>query len=102
MAFSNDTSKQTDKLKDRLVYDNHIFHNQRNILNILINLCLVNVPILYSLKDPENQRFPSAVMGHKLVTLASNNCFDKYHIQPGVSVKEFIRVELFASYIKYH
>ena len=75
MAFSNDTSKQTDKLKDRLVYD-----------NILINLCLVNVPILYSLKDPENQRFPSAVMGHKLVTLASNNCFDKYHIQPGVSV----------------
>ena len=97
MAFSNDTSKQTDKLKDRLVYDNHIFHNQRNILNILIIFFWSIFPSLYSLKTPENQRFPSVLMGRKLVTLASGNCFDKYYIQPGVSVKEFILVELFDS-----
>ena len=37
-----------------------------------INPFLVNVPILYPLKRPENQRFSGVFRGYKMGTLAGN------------------------------
>ena len=43
-----------------------------------INPFLANVPILYPLKTPENQRFPD-VWGYKMGTLARNRLYDMLH-----------------------
>ena len=40
--------------------------------NLFINQFLANVPILYPLKTPENQRFFGVFRGYKMGTLARN------------------------------
>ena len=40
--------------------------------NYLINPFLANIPILYPLKTPENQRFCGVFRGYKMETLAGN------------------------------
>ena len=39
---------------------------------VLVNPFLANVPILYPLKTPENQRFSVVFKGYKMGTLAGN------------------------------
>ena len=41
-------------------------------LNFYVNPFLANVPILYPLKTPENQRFSGAFRGYKMGTMARN------------------------------
>ena len=44
---------------------------------ILVNPFLANVPILYPLKTPENQRFSDVFRGYKMGTLARNGLIIK-------------------------
>ena len=51
----------------------------------IVNPILANVPILYPLKTPENQRFPGIFRGYKMGTLA------RY------GLKDFLIIEKFTS-----
>ena len=44
----------------------------KNIIEELINPFLANVPILYALKTPENQRFSGVFRGYKMRALDRN------------------------------
>ena len=44
----------------------------------LINPFLTNVPILYPLKTPENQRFSIVFRGYKMGTLARNGLIELF------------------------
>ena len=49
----------------------------KNITEELINPFLANVPILYPLKTPENQRFSGVFRGYKSTALARNGLIYK-------------------------
>ena len=51
----------------------------KNIIEELINPFLANVPILYTLKTPENQRFSGVFRGYKTRALARNGLIYKWN-----------------------
>ena len=47
------------------------------MVTLRLNPFLANVPILYPLKTPENQRFSDIFTGYKLGTLARNELMQR-------------------------
>ena len=80
------------KKEDELSKENYLpvrvlFHVSKIFERVVFNPFLANVPILYPLKTPENQKFSGVFMGYKMGTLAKNglifykptNLVDHFH-----------------------
>ena len=80
------------KKEDELSKENYfpvsvLFHASKIFVRIVFNPFLANIPILYHLKTPENQRFSGVFRGYKMETLARN----------GLTKRIFFQIKVFAT-----